>query len=157
MLNYRFTCCNCHITFLITENSIVHSTSLTCPHCNAKFSASEMNHLKNDIEYRKKHSNFHVSITDSPDIDLEKINSFASDAAMDGLDILFQKRTGKPDCYDDIKSFVSENEPVLLYNNLYSMHLLKAYHYQLANILQEHGISIGELKRPIKKDDPSAP
>lgn len=46
MLNYNITCNACHVTFSMTEESLLDSSSLVCPHCQKKMPSNELNHLK---------------------------------------------------------------------------------------------------------------
>ena len=85
MLNYKVTCDNCMTTILLTEESLMQSSSIVCPKCDSKLPANEMKHLKSDLQYRKKHSGFHISIYDEKDIDLLKITSLAFDQSLDCL------------------------------------------------------------------------
>lgn len=147
MLNYHVTCNDCYTTFSISEDSLLTSSSIMCPHCHTKLPSNELKHLKNDLHYRKKHSGFHVSILDSHDIDLEEIHSFALDSATKSINSFFENKGNQSDCITNVDNFISENTPILLFCNVYSMQLLKAYHKRLISALATQNISIGELMR----------
>ncbi len=142
MLNYKVTCDNCMTAILLTEKSLMQSSSLVCPKCNSKLPANEMKHLKSDLQYRKKHSGFHVSVYDAKDIDLKKITSFAFDRSLTCLLRDFENNSVSE---EDAAAFFSDNNYLLDFCRYYSNSLLTAYHHRLASILRDQGIEIGDL------------
>ena len=112
MLNYKVTCDNCMTTILLTEESLMQSSSIVCPKCDSKLPANEMKHLKSDLQYRKKHSGFHISIYDEKDIDLLKITSLAFDQSLDCLLRAFENNSVSE---KDINKFLSDNNYLLNY------------------------------------------
>lgn len=145
MLNYKVTCDNCMTTILLTEESLMQSSSIVCPKCDSKLPANEMKHLKSDLQYRKKHSGFHISIYDEKDTDLLKITSLAFDQSLDCLLRAFENNSVSE---KDINKFLSDNNYLLNYCRYYSNALLVNYHYTLASILRDQEIGIGNLIRP---------
>lgn len=152
MINYQFTCKNCHVTFSMSEKSIMQSSSLACPHCHLNLPAGEFKHIKNDLKYRKEHSSFYVSVFDSPDINIENLSSYALDRTVNGLNNLF-----KNDPSQNIDSFIEENKYLLTFCNLYSRNILIAYHHQIADILNSHNIPISDIVQdfPFSSDEES--
>ena len=72
MLNYKVTCDNCMTTILLTEESLMQSSSIVCPKCDSKLPANEMKHLKSDLQYRENYFFSLRSITGLPIESLRK-------------------------------------------------------------------------------------
>lgn len=142
MLNYKVTCDNCLTTILLTEKTLMQSSSLVCPECNSKLSANELKHLKSDLQYRKKHPGFHVSISDTQNVVLAELGSYALSKALGGLSTLFNDESLSQ---EEFEAFTTENKYLSTFCNLYSRHLLVAYHRKIAAILKEQDIIIGDI------------
>lgn len=142
MLNYKITCDNCLSTILLTEENLMQSSSLVCPHCKAKLPSNELKHLKNDLQYRKMHPGFHVSIVDTQNVDLTELGSYALSKAKEGLSELFKNESRSP---KELETFIAENKYLSTFCNLYSRYLLVAYHRKIEAILKEQDILIGDI------------